>query len=57
MKKIIRCLEESYQEGTQPRCCMDEKTGSTIRNTGSRWKKIGDDGRRICSLGIVRTHS
>ena len=29
---MIRHLEESYQEGTQPRCCIDGETRSITGN-------------------------
>jgi len=28
-----------------------------IRNIGNEWKKIGNNGREICSPDIVKTHS
>ena len=40
---------ENYQEGILPSCSTDRAIRSTIGNIGSGWKKIGDDGRKICS--------
>jgi len=36
---------------------MDEATRSMTGSIGKEWKKIGDDGKGICSQGTIRIHS
>ena len=49
LKKIERCLTENCQEDTWPNCSMNKAIQSMIESIGKEWKKIGDDGRKICS--------
>jgi len=36
---------------------MNGTTRNTIESTGSEWRKIGDDGRKIHSPDIIKIHS
>jgi len=36
---------------------MDREIRNTTRNIGSKWRKIGDGGKGICSPDIVKIHS
>jgi len=49
-----RCSAEKYWEDIQLSCSMNGATRDTTESTGSKWRKIGDDGRKIHSSDIIR---
>jgi len=52
-KKIVECLKENYQGDIQQSCSMDGAIRNIIGNIGSKWRKTGDDGRKIHSQDIT----
>ena len=52
-----KCSAGNCQEDIRQNCSMDRATKSMTENIGNKWRKIGDGGRKICSLGIIGTHS
>jgi len=56
-KKTERCSAENYLGDTWQRYSMDGVIRSTTGSIGSIWRKTGDSGRRIHSLGTIGTHS
>jgi len=57
MRKTGRYLAEKYWEGILSNCFMDGAIRNTIGNIGSKWRKIGDDGRKTYSPDITRIPS
>ena len=53
-KKIGRHLVERYWEDIWLSCSMNGAIKNITESTGSEWRKIGDDRRKIHSSDIIR---